>query len=150
MVDRGQGVGTGWKRWRDWEVQTGGYRIVMDVKSSTGNVVNNSVITMYCARWVLELSGGPLCKAHDCLTTMLYTWNEYKIIVNINCNIKIKIITIKERKPSAEGSVGSSWNQLDHWQCPEACEEEQGRYRNVDHGQAPRVHFGEGQVSAET
>ena len=28
----------------------------MDVKYSIGNIVNNIVITMYGARWVLELS----------------------------------------------------------------------------------------------
>ena len=34
--------------------------------------------------------GGTLCKVHDCLTTMLYTWNWYKIILNVNSNWKIK------------------------------------------------------------
>ena len=32
-----------------------------DVKFSIGNIVNNIVITMYGARWVLELSRGSLC-----------------------------------------------------------------------------------------
>ena len=31
------------------------------------------VRSMHGARWALETSGGPVCKAHDCLTTMLYT-----------------------------------------------------------------------------
>ena len=44
-----------------------------DVKHSLGNLVDNMVRTMSGARWVLELSGGPLCKACDCLTTTLYT-----------------------------------------------------------------------------
>ena len=43
-----------------------------DVKNSTGNVVDHIVITMYGARWVLELSGGSLCKLYNCLITMLY------------------------------------------------------------------------------
>ena len=32
-----------------------------------------------------------LCKLYDCLITMLYTWNQYKIILNLNCNWKIKL-----------------------------------------------------------
>ena len=32
------------------------------VKYSTGNIVNNIVITVHSTRWVLELSGGSLCK----------------------------------------------------------------------------------------
>ena len=32
-----------------------------DVKYGIGNVVSNIVIPMYSARWVLEISGGPLC-----------------------------------------------------------------------------------------
>ena len=41
-----------------------------DVKYGLGNVVNNTVVTMYGAVWVLEIS---LCKVCDCLATMLYT-----------------------------------------------------------------------------
>ena len=44
-----------------------------DVNSLIGNVVNTIVITRSGARWVLEITGGPLCKVYDCLTTMLYT-----------------------------------------------------------------------------
>ena len=40
-----------------------------DGKHSIGNVV----ITVCGAGWVLEMSGGPLWKEYDCLTTMLYT-----------------------------------------------------------------------------
>ena len=44
-----------------------------NTKYSIGNIVNNIVITMYGARWVLEISGGTLCKVYDCLTIMWYT-----------------------------------------------------------------------------
>ena len=44
-----------------------------DVKYSTRNVVNNTVITMYGARWVPEIMRGSLCKIYDCLNTLLYT-----------------------------------------------------------------------------
>ena len=44
-----------------------------DVKYSIENIINNTVITMYGARWVLEISWGIVCKVYDCLTTMLYT-----------------------------------------------------------------------------
>ena len=45
--------------------------------------------TMHGARWVLEIPRGPLSKAYDCLTTMLYTWNYYKIIsLRSNCDWK--------------------------------------------------------------
>lgn len=30
-------------------------------------------------------------KVYDCLTTVLYTWNGYKIILNLNYNWKIKL-----------------------------------------------------------
>ena len=30
------------------------------------------VITIHGARWVLEMSGGTLCKVYNCLTTLLY------------------------------------------------------------------------------
>ena len=41
---------------------------------------------MHGASWVLGISGGTLCKVYDSLTTMLYTWNQYKIILTVNCN----------------------------------------------------------------
>ena len=44
-----------------------------DVKYSIRNIVDDNVITIYGARWVFEISGGPLCKVHDYLTTVLYT-----------------------------------------------------------------------------
>ena len=44
-----------------------------DVKYSIGNIVNNNIIIRYGTHWVLEVSGGTLCKVHDCLTTMLHT-----------------------------------------------------------------------------
>ena len=36
------------------------------------DIVNNMVITSHCARWVLEISAGALCKVYDYLNTMLY------------------------------------------------------------------------------
>ena len=41
------------------------------VRYSTGNIVNHIVVTMYGAKWVLELSGGSLCKLYNYLTTKL-------------------------------------------------------------------------------
>ena len=43
----------------DWQLQNSHG----DVKYSTGKTVNNSVITTYGASWVLEVSGGTLCKS---------------------------------------------------------------------------------------
>ena len=56
------------------------YRLVVtkqswDVKSSTGNTVNNVVTPTYGARWALKPSGETLCTAYDCLATVLYTRN---------------------------------------------------------------------------
>ena len=70
MASRGERAG-GWVektkalRGADWHLQNshGG------VTYSTENRVNNVVITVYSARWVLEIAGGTL----DCLTTMLCT-----------------------------------------------------------------------------
>ena len=44
-----------------------------DVKHGTENVVSNTVITMYGAQRVLEMSGGTLGKSYDYLITMPYT-----------------------------------------------------------------------------
>ena len=44
-----------------------------DVKYSIGNIVNNIVIVMHSAKWLLHLSEGSLCKLYKCLITMLYT-----------------------------------------------------------------------------
>lgn len=38
-----------------------------DIKHSLGNTVNNTVITISGARWVLELLGRMLGKVYDCL-----------------------------------------------------------------------------------
>ena len=43
-----------------------------DVNYSTGNIVNYIVVTMYGARWILELLRGTLSKVYDCLTATLY------------------------------------------------------------------------------
>ena len=43
------------------------------VTHNIGRIVNNIVLTMYVARWVLEISREILCKVYDHLTTMLYT-----------------------------------------------------------------------------
>ena len=48
---------------------------LMVTKESQGckvhrNTVDNMVITVYTARWVLETSKGTICKVYDCLTTM--------------------------------------------------------------------------------
>ena len=50
-----------------------------DAKHCIGTTVNNIVITMHGARWGLETARRTLCKVYDCLTTMPYTWNQYKI-----------------------------------------------------------------------
>ena len=65
------------------------YRLVVtkqlwDVKYSIGNIVGNIVIHVYGARWVLETSGGTLCKLYDYLTTMLYLKLIQK---NIECKL---------------------------------------------------------------
>ena len=41
------------------------------VKHSTENTVNNIAVRECGARWVLEISGGPLRRVHDCQTTVL-------------------------------------------------------------------------------
>ena len=55
------------------------YTLHPHVKYNIGNRVNNILITMHDVRWVLDISGWPLSKVYDCLTTMLYTWNEHKM-----------------------------------------------------------------------
>ena len=56
------------------KVQVGSYKIVNgDIKYSIGDTVNNIVIAVCGARWVLEISGGTICKVYDWLTTMLHT-----------------------------------------------------------------------------
>lgn len=51
-----------------------------DVKYSTGNTVDHTVITLPGVRWLLGLAGGALSMAHKCLITI------YNIIVYVNCN----------------------------------------------------------------
>ena len=63
-VEKGKGL-----RCTDWQLQ----KSRGDVKSRTGNLVSNITVTMYTARWVLEISRGTLYKVYDCVTTMLYT-----------------------------------------------------------------------------
>ena len=49
---------------------------------------------MYGARCILEISGGVFCKVYDYLMTILFTGNEYKVILNVNYNWKIKLKTL--------------------------------------------------------
>ena len=58
-VDDRRGVGGRVEKMKDlrntdWEFQS----CHGDVRYSTGNIVNNTEITRYGARWVLEISGG--------------------------------------------------------------------------------------------
>lgn len=43
---------------------------------------------MYSVRRVLGISGGTPDKVYECLTTLLYTQNKYKIILKVNSNLK--------------------------------------------------------------
>ena len=43
-----------------------------DIKYSIENIVNNNIITVYGARWVLDYRSALLCNLNS-LTTMLYT-----------------------------------------------------------------------------
>ena len=45
-------------------VQLGSYRVDShrDVKSSIGNIVDNTAVTLYGARWVLEILEATLCR----------------------------------------------------------------------------------------
>ena len=72
----GRGLGNGMKKEKGWRSTDGQWQNSHgDVKCGIGNIVNNTVIATYGAKWVLDLLGGPLCKVHDYLTTILYTWN---------------------------------------------------------------------------
>ena len=53
----------------NWKLQNS----LGDVKQSIGNIVNNIEISTRGGRQVLEISRGTLCKACDCLRTMLET-----------------------------------------------------------------------------
>lgn len=43
-------------------------------------------ITAFGARWVLEISGGHSVKLYDCLTAVLYTWNQHQTALKANCH----------------------------------------------------------------
>ena len=52
----GKGMRDGWKVWSDWEVQIASYNSSHeDVKYRIENTGNNIVITIYAAKWVLDL-----------------------------------------------------------------------------------------------
>ena len=75
----------GW--WGDWVenmkglISTNWYKIVTtNVKYSIKNIANNVVITMYGARWELEISERTLCKIYNCLTSMCIPETNIKII----------------------------------------------------------------------
>ena len=82
----GWGIESKWLRSMNWNFQSSHE----GVKYSIGNIVNSIRIIKYGARWVLEISLGTLWKVYDCLTTMLYTRNQYKNNI-VNCNWKLKI-----------------------------------------------------------
>ena len=44
-----------------------------DVKNNIVNIVSSTVMTMYDARWVLEISGGLLCRLYNRQTVILYS-----------------------------------------------------------------------------
>ena len=50
------------------------------------NIVDNIVVTRCGARWVLEISGEHFVKHMTVSNTILYTWNQYRIILKVNCN----------------------------------------------------------------
>ena len=64
---------------------------------------------MYDARWVLAISGGSLCKVHDCLTTVLHL--KLRIILNVT------VIGKRERL----GPVPVLCRRLSSWPCASAC-----------------------------
>ena len=53
VVSWEEGWGNGWKKGRDSDVQIDSYKNGYgDVMNSTGDVVNNIIITMYCFRLI--------------------------------------------------------------------------------------------------
>ena len=66
------------------------HKMLLTVDNSIGNVVTKILVTVCAAVWVLEKLGRTLCKVYDCVATMLYTCNEYRIILNVNYISKIK------------------------------------------------------------
>lgn len=66
-----------------------GNKTIETTKHSLANRAND-VVTMECgAGWALETSEGTVGNVHNCLTTVLCTCNQHKIILNTNCNLKI-------------------------------------------------------------
>ena len=86
-----------------------------NVKHSIVNIVSNIVTTLYVARWVLDLLRGTICKVCDCLITMLYTWNQCKIILSKNCNWKMKF-KLKNKIIKSSTRHCSSIRRRNKWQ----------------------------------
>lgn len=61
----------------------GSYRAVTGGKHSTGNTDNDAVTSTAPGTGNTR---GHLGRVPDCLTTVLYTCNEYKITLSGNCN----------------------------------------------------------------
>lgn len=64
-----------------------------EAMNSTGNVVNNIIITMEGDRWLLHLLWWSHRKTYECWITLLYTWHSY-------C-----MSTMKELKPYTFSSL---------------------------------------------
>lgn len=64
----------------------------MGKELSIGNIINNIVIPVCGANWSTGNIEGTLCKVYDCLTTKLYTENQYIIII-------LKRRDLREMKP---------------------------------------------------
>ena len=82
------------------------------MKYSTGNTVNNIAVAMSGARWVPEISGRSLCKAYDCLTTIIkYMITHLKLIQSVLpqsvfiCSTIIEMQTAMEKKLSVGCNV---------------------------------------------
>ena len=73
---------------------------------SPENRVNNTVIALYGNRWQLDSLGCSFYNVFKCWITVLYTWNEHKIIINS--------VSIFKKKGSREwldsiGAKGVRW-----------------------------------------
>ena len=66
----------------NWQLQS----IHRDVKYGIGDIVNNIVTTVRGARQIPEISGGTLCKVHDCLAQCYTSETNTKVILKINYN----------------------------------------------------------------
>lgn len=64
--------------------------------------------------WMVQVGtgciGGALCRDYDCLTTLLYTWDQCKIILKANCNGNINLNKI--HWGGREGARGFSSSPL--------------------------------------